>query len=123
MCPYHGTCSEVDERCLTVVHCQTLITVPAGGNAAANAMHQECRAQDVNCCIVGVPKSIDNDILLIDQCFGFETAVAEAQNALLAAKVEARSAYRYVTHLHTYLLESLSGHNALLLHEIEESVW
>eukprot|EP00892_Ulva_mutabilis_P007537 jgi/Ulvmu1/5155/UM021_0172.1 len=65
-----------------------------GGNAAANAMHEECRAQNVNCCVVGVPKSIDNDILLIDRCFGFETAVAEAQNALLAAKVEARSAYR-----------------------------
>jgi hypothetical protein len=48
----------------------------------------------VKCCVVGVPKSIDNDILLIDRCFGFETAVAEAQKALLAAKVEARSAFR-----------------------------
>lgn len=63
-------------------------------------MHQECRAQNVNCCVVGVPKSIDNDILLIDRCFGFETAVAEAQNALLAAKVEARSAYRCCAYLH-----------------------
>jgi hypothetical protein len=41
---------------------------------------------------VGVPKSIDNDILLIDKCFGFDTAVEEAQRALLAAKVEASSA-------------------------------
>lgn len=68
----------------------------AGGNAAANAMNEACRRRDVKCCVVGVPKSIDNDILLIDRCFGFETAVAEAKNALLAAKVEARSAYRYV---------------------------
>jgi hypothetical protein len=58
-------------------------------------MHEKCLEQDVKCCIVGVPKSIDNDILLIDRCFGFETAVAEAKKALLAAKVEARSAYRY----------------------------
>lgn len=68
----------------------------AGGNAAANAMNEECRRRNVKCCVVGVPKSIDNDILLIDRCFGFETAVAEAKKALLAAKVEARSAFRCV---------------------------
>lgn len=65
-----------------------------GGNAAANAIDQECRRAGVTCSVVGVPKSIDNDILLIDRCFGFETACDEAQRALLAAKTEARSAYR-----------------------------
>jgi 6-phosphofructokinase len=30
----------------------------------------------------------------IDKCFGFDTAVEEAQRALLAAKVEATSAYK-----------------------------
>lgn len=30
----------------------------------------------------------------IDRCFGFDTAVEEAQRALLAAKVEAGSAFR-----------------------------
>lgn len=44
------------------------------------------------CAVVGIPKSIDNDILLVDRCFGFDTAVEEAQRALLAAKVEASSA-------------------------------
>eukprot|EP00199_Chlamydomonas_sp_CCMP681_P000695 CAMPEP_0119107434 /NCGR_PEP_ID=MMETSP1180-20130426/10100_1 /TAXON_ID=3052 ORGANISM="Chlamydomonas cf sp, Strain CCMP681" /NCGR_SAMPLE_ID=MMETSP1180 /ASSEMBLY_ACC=CAM_ASM_000741 /LENGTH=492 /DNA_ID=CAMNT_0007092919 /DNA_START=118 /DNA_END=1596 /DNA_ORIENTATION=+ len=63
-----------------------------GGNAAANAIAEECEAQGVVCSVVGIPKSIDNDILLIDRCFGFETAVEEAQRALLAAKVEASSA-------------------------------
>jgi 6-phosphofructokinase len=57
-------------------------------------MDLECRQQNLKCSIVGVPKSIDNDILLIDRCFGFETAVDEAQRALLAAKVEAKSALR-----------------------------
>ena len=32
----------------------------------------------------------------IDKCFGFDTAVEQAQEALLAAKVEASSAYRGV---------------------------
>jgi len=64
-----------------------------GGNAAAHAIAEECQAQGVVCNVVGVPKSIDNDILLIDRCFGFETAVEEAQRALMAGKVEARSAH------------------------------
>ena len=48
------------------------------------------------CSVVGVPKSIDNDILLIDKCFGFDTAVEEAQRALICAKVEASSAFNGV---------------------------
>lgn len=65
-----------------------------GGNAGANAIHDMCVRDGVNCSVVGIPKSIDNDILLIDRCFGFESAVEEAQRALLAAKVEASSAFR-----------------------------
>jgi 6-phosphofructokinase 1 len=64
-----------------------------GGNAGANAIQQECEQQNVVCSVVGIPKSIDNDILLIDKCFGFDTAVETAQEALLAAKVESSSAY------------------------------
>ncbi|KAL0041905.1 hypothetical protein WJX79_008483 [Trebouxia sp. C0005] len=63
-----------------------------GGNAAANAINQELQNADVVCSVIGVPKSIDNDILLIDKCFGFESAVEEAQRALLAGYVEAASA-------------------------------
>ena len=37
---------------------------------------------------MGVPKTIDNDILLLDRTFGFDTAVEEAQRALHAAYVE-----------------------------------
>ena len=36
-----------------------------GGNAAAHAIAEECEAQGVVCSVVGVPKSIDNDILLV----------------------------------------------------------
>ena len=36
-----------------------------GGNAAAHAIQEECEAQGVLCSVVGVPKSIDNDILLV----------------------------------------------------------
>lgn len=32
--------------------------------------------------------------VVIDKCFGFDTAVEEAQRAIMAAKVEATSAYK-----------------------------
>ncbi|PSC73510.1 phosphofructokinase family [Micractinium conductrix] len=65
-----------------------------GGNAGAAAIQEALEKHKILCSVVGVPKSIDNDILLIDKTFGFDTAVEEAQRALLAAKVEASSAYR-----------------------------
>eukprot|EP00891_Asterochloris_glomerata_P002507 jgi/Astpho2/2507/e_gw1.00048.51.1_t len=64
-----------------------------GGNAGAAAIQAQCEKDGVVCNVVSCPKSIDNDILIIDKCFGFDTAVEEAQRALLAAKVEASSAY------------------------------
>ena len=42
--------------------------------------------------VVGIPKTIDNDILHIDKTFGFDTAVEEAQKAIKAAATEAKSA-------------------------------
>lgn len=36
-----------------------------GGNAAANAIQEECERRNVVCSVVGVPKSIDNDILIV----------------------------------------------------------
>ena len=67
-----------------------------GGNAGAAAIQSELARSRVLCSVVGIPKSIDNDILLIDRCFGFDTAVEEAQRALISAKVEASSAFRGV---------------------------
>jgi len=41
------------------------------------------------CAVVGVPKTIDNDILLLDRTFGFDTAVEWAREAISSAYVEA----------------------------------
>ena len=36
-----------------------------GGNAGAAAIQAQCEKDQVICSIVGVPKSIDNDILVV----------------------------------------------------------
>ncbi len=42
--------------------------------------------------VIGIPKTIDNDISFMQKTFGFETAVAEAQRAIYAAHTEALGA-------------------------------
>ena len=42
--------------------------------------------------VIGIPKTIDNDISFVQKTFGFETAVAEAQRAIYAAHTEALGA-------------------------------
>lgn len=48
----------------------------------------QCRRRRLKVSIVGVPKTIDNDILLMDKTFGFDTAVEEAQRAINSAYIE-----------------------------------
>lgn len=67
-----------------------------GTHAGANAVFNECARRGLKVAVVGVPKTIDNDILLLDKTFGFDTAVEEAQRAIRAAAIEARSALRGV---------------------------
>lgn len=64
-----------------------------GTHAGANAIHNECHRRKMKVSVICVPKTIDNDILLMDKTFGFDTAVEEAQRAINSAYIEARSAY------------------------------
>jgi len=42
--------------------------------------------------VAAIPKTVDNDVGIIDRSFGFQTAVEKAQQAISAAHVEAQSA-------------------------------
>ncbi|KAK9698364.1 hypothetical protein RND81_08G099100 [Saponaria officinalis] len=64
-----------------------------GTHAGANAIHNECRKRKLKVSVVCIPKTIDNDILLMDKTFGFDTAVEEAQRAINSSYIEAHSAY------------------------------
>lgn len=61
-----------------------------------HAIHEEAVAQGYPLAVVGIPKTIDNDIQFVDPSFGFQTAVAQAVKALQAAHVEAMGAMRGV---------------------------
>jgi 6-phosphofructokinase 1 len=53
---------------------------------------EEVERRGLNVAVVGVPKTIDNDLSFIEKSFGFETAVSTAVQAIHAAHVEAEGA-------------------------------
>lgn len=62
-----------------------------GTQRGASVIFEEIRRRGLNVAVAGIPKTIDNDIPVIDKSFGFDTAVEEAQRAINAAHVEAES--------------------------------
>jgi 6-phosphofructokinase 1 len=63
-----------------------------GSMRGAVKIFDEIRCRKLNIAVVGIPKTVDNDIGIIDRSFGFQTAVEMAQQAINAALVEAESA-------------------------------
>ncbi|MGC8906014.1 MAG: ATP-dependent 6-phosphofructokinase [Desulfomonilaceae bacterium] len=59
---------------------------------AAARISEEIRARGAKIGVIGIPKTIDNDINLLSRSFGFNTAVSMATKAIGAAHVEANGA-------------------------------
>ncbi|GAB4854347.1 ATP-dependent 6-phosphofructokinase 3 [Ancistrocladus abbreviatus] len=62
-----------------------------GTQKGAAFIYEEIRRRGLKVVVAGIPKTIDNDIPVIDRSFGFDTAVEEAQRAINAAHVESES--------------------------------
>jgi 6-phosphofructokinase 1 len=63
-----------------------------GTQRGALAINEEARRRGIKLSVIGIPKTIDNDISYIQQTFGFETAVSEAKRVTYAAHSEAEGA-------------------------------
>ena len=66
----------------------------------AHALAEEAKKQNLNISIVGIPKTIDNDICFMDKTFGFETAVYATNSVIGVAHNEARGALNGVGLIH-----------------------
>jgi len=62
-----------------------------GSLRGAQKLAAEAAARALPLAVVGIPKTIDNDIPWIDQSFGFQTAFARAAESIRAAHTEAGS--------------------------------
>eukprot|EP00245_Coleochaete_scutata_P005262 TRINITY_DN18692_c0_g1_i1.p1 TRINITY_DN18692_c0_g1~~TRINITY_DN18692_c0_g1_i1.p1 ORF type:complete len:598 (-),score=82.73 TRINITY_DN18692_c0_g1_i1:879-2672(-) len=70
---------------------QVYIVGGDGTQRGADIIHQEIMRRGLQVSVAGIPKTIDNDLAVIDKSFGFDTAVEEAQRAINAAHTEAES--------------------------------
>jgi len=59
---------------------------------AAHALSEEIQRRGLSRSIIGIPKTIDNDISFVAKSFGFETAFSTATTALSSAHTEAKAA-------------------------------
>jgi 6-phosphofructokinase 1 len=72
---------------------QVLFTIGGDGTLkGAHAIHEEVARRGLDVAVVGVPKTIDNDVDFVEKTFGFDTAVELAQLAINGAHTEALSA-------------------------------
>jgi 6-phosphofructokinase 1 len=70
-----------------------LFTIGGDGTLrGAQEIAEEIERRKLKIAVIGVPKTIDNDISYVQQSFGFVTAVSEATKAIYSAHAEASGA-------------------------------
>jgi len=79
---------------LEIMNVNILFTIGGDGTLrGAQAIYEEVKKRGLKVAIGGIPKTIDNDISLIERSFGFETASSVASGIVRSAHNEARGAY------------------------------
>jgi len=61
-----------------------------GTMQAARLITEETARRKLKIGVIGIPKTIDNDLVLIQKSFGFDTAISEAVKTIQCAHVEAK---------------------------------
>lgn len=86
---------EVSEMVDTLEQMNVGILFTIGGDGTlrgARAIAEEVGRRGLKVGVIGIPKTIDNDISGVDESFGFETAVSESRTAIYSAHTEATGA-------------------------------
>ncbi len=82
-----------------------------GTMRAAEHITREIQRRKLSIGVIGIPKTIDNDLNLIQKTFGYDTAISEAVRVIQCAHVEAKGAPLGIGLVK--LMGRLSGHIAV----------
>ena len=95
---------------------------------AAEKITAEAKKRNLKIAIVCIPKTIDNDLNLIQKSFGFDTAIEKAADAIKSAHVEALGAFngiglikimgRHSGHIAAYAALAQNDANFVLIPEV-----
>ena len=86
---------DISEMVDTLERMNVGILFAIGGDGTlrgAQAISEEIGRRGEKIGVIGIPKTIDNDISYVEVSFGFETAVAESRTAIYSAHTEATGA-------------------------------
>ena len=91
-----------------------------GTQRGALRLAQEIARRKNRMAVVGIPKTIDNDLSFVERSFGFETAVSRAVESVQAAHVEARDAIDGICIVKVMGRESgfIAAHTALATNDV-----
>ena len=90
---------DIGELVATLERYRVNVLYAVGGDGTlrgAAALCREIARRRLRIAVIGVPKTIDNDLLWIERSFGFATAVDEARRVVGGAHCEARGAWNGV---------------------------
>jgi 6-phosphofructokinase 1 len=83
---------------LEILNINILFCIGGDGTLrGAHAIYEEITRRNLKIAIAGIPKTIDNDINLIEKSFGFETAFTSANDIIRCAHNEAIGAFNGVS--------------------------
>ncbi|MBA4322094.1 MAG: diphosphate--fructose-6-phosphate 1-phosphotransferase [Odoribacter sp.] len=106
---------------LEILNINILFCIGGDGTLrGAHAIHEEIEKRKLKIAIAGIPKTIDNDIDLIDKSFGFETAFSIANDIIRNAHNEAAGAYNGIALVKLMGRDSgfIAAHAALSIQEV-----
>ncbi len=86
----------VDEMVASLARHNINMLFCIGGDGTLNGAHEiaeEIKRRGLAINVIGVPKTIDNDLDFMDKTFGFETAVHKTAEIITAAHAEAKGAF------------------------------
>ncbi|TFG50695.1 MAG: ATP-dependent 6-phosphofructokinase [Candidatus Brocadiia bacterium] len=91
-----------------------------GTQKGALAISGECKSRGLKIAVIGVPKTIDNDLSFVQKSFGFETAVSVAADVVEGAHVEAHDALNGISLVQVMGRQSgfIAAHTALANNEV-----
>ena len=86
-----------------------------GGNDSMDTCHKIsklCQEEGLSCAVIGLPKTIDNDLVGTDQCPGFGSAAKYLNVSFDEASLDITSMYRDSTKV--FILETMGRHSGWL---------
>jgi 6-phosphofructokinase 1 len=91
-----------------------------GAQKGALDISEEVKKRGLKISIVGIPKTIDNDLKFVQKSFGFQTAVSRAVDAVACAHVEAHDGINGIGIVKVMGRESgfIAAHTAMAINDV-----